>query len=313
MKFKFIIFLFFVASSIFAQQKMVAITIDDLPFVRSRLFNREQLMEKTDKLLSSLKAEGAEATGFVNFSQVYKSGEFDSSIYKVLKLWPEKGFDLGNHTFSHPDYNHVSYRYFISDIEKNDPFLHSLLDEYQKPVVYFRHPFLHRGDSKSKADSLAVYLKDRNIIEAPVTVDNAEWIFAAAYDSVLQTGNSHLAEQVGTMYINYMESKVRFYEGISEKLFSRNIRHILLIHANSLNADYMGELLKMFIRNGYSFVDLVTALEDELYKTEDHFYFTGGVSWLNRWAYTQGKGRDFFSGEPECPKEIMKLAKVDSE
>lgn len=313
MNFKLFIILFILSSGLFAQQKMVAITIDDLPFVRMGLFSNKELIQKTDKLLSAIEKQSAPAIGFVNLSKVYTSGEMDSVRFNLLRQWLDKGFDLGNHTFSHPDYNYVSYNYFVNDIEKNEPLLNSLLAEYHKSMSYFRHPYLHRGNSKAKADSLSEYLQKRNYIEAPVTIDNAEWIFAAAYDSVLKTHNKTSINQVGEAYISYMESKVKYYEGESEKLFGRNIRQILLIHANSLNSDYMGELIQMFVKNGYSFVTLETALKDELYKTEDHFYKNGGISWLDRWAKTQGKSRDFFQGEPVCPDSIMKLAKVDSE
>jgi len=313
MNFKLLILLFILSTSLFAQQKMVAITIDDLPFVRIGMFSDTELIHKTDKLLTALEKQNAPATGFVNLSKVYKSGELDSVRFNLLRQWLDKGFDLGNHTFSHPDYNYVSYNYFTNDIEKNEPLLNSLLAEYHKSMPYFRHPYLHRGNSKAKADSLEEYLQKRNYIEAPVTIDNAEWIFAAAYDSVLKTHDRNNINRVGEMYISYMESKVRYYERQSDKLFGRNIRQILLIHANSLNSDYIGELLQMFLKNGYSFVTLETALKDELYKTEDHFYKNGGISWLDRWAITQGKSRDFFQGEHVCPDSIMKLAKVDSE
>jgi peptidoglycan/xylan/chitin deacetylase (PgdA/CDA1 family) len=313
MNFKLLILLFTLSTSLFAQQKMVAITIDDLPFVRLNLFSETELIQKTDKLLSALDKQNAPATGFVNLSKVYKSGELDSVRFNLLRQWLDKGFDLGNHTFSHPDYNYVSYNYFINDIEKNEQMLNLLLSEYHKSMPYFRHPYLHRGNSKAKADSLVKYLLKRNYIEAPVTIDNAEWIFAAAYDSVLKNRDKNSIKQVGDAYISYMESKVKYYEGQSDKLFGRNIRQILLIHANSLNSDYMGQLLQMFVKNGYSFVNLETALKDELYKTEDHFYKNGGISWLDRWALTQGKSKDFFQNEPVCPESIMKLAKVDSE
>jgi peptidoglycan/xylan/chitin deacetylase (PgdA/CDA1 family) len=313
MNFKLLILLFTLSTSLFAQQKMVAITIDDLPFVRLNLFSETELIQKTDKLLSTLDKQNAPATGFVNLSKVYKSGELDSVRFNLLRQWLDKGFDLGNHTFSHPDYNYVSYNYFINDIEKNEQMLNLLLSEYHKSMPYFRHPYLHRGNSKAKADSLVKYLLKRNYIEAPVTIDNAEWIFAAAYDSVLKNRDKNSIKQVGDAYISYMESKVKYYEGQSDKLFGRNIRQILLIHANSLNSDYIGKLLLMFMKNGYSFVNLETALKDELYKTEDHFYKNGGISWLDRWALTQGKSKDFFQNEPVCPESIMKLAKVDSE
>jgi len=313
MNLKLLILLLILSTGLYAQQKMVAITIDDLPFVRMNLFNDKELIQKTDKLLTAIKSQNAPATGFVNLSKVYKSGELDSVRFNLLRQWIDKGFDLGNHTFSHPDYNYVSYNYFISDIEKNEPLLNSLLAEYHKSMTYFRHPYLHRGNNKAKADSLAAYLLNRNYIEAPVTLDNAEWIFAAAYDSVLKTSDLKMADMVGSEYLIYMESKVKYYEGQSDKLFGRNIRQILLVHANSLNSDYMGKLLQMFVKNGYTFVNLETALKDELYKTEDHFYKNGGISWLDRWAITQGKNKDFFQGEPVCPESIMKLAKVDSE
>ena len=313
MKYRQTLIFFCFTISLSAQQKMVAITIDDLPFVRIGSMTNRVLMGRTINLLNELEKHQAPATGFVNMDKTYKDGLIDSTRFNLLRLWLIKGFDLGNHTFSHPDYNHVTYSRFVNDIEKNEPLLEKLMKEHHSKMVYFRHPYLHRGNSKAKADSLATYLANHNYIEAPVTIDNAEWIFAAAYDSVLITNSNELRIAVGKEYIRYMESKLRYYEGQSEKLFGRNIRQILLIHANSLNSDFMGELLKMFVKNGYAFVNLETALNDELYHTKDHYYKNGGISWLDRWAITQGKSRDFFTGEPVCPENIMKLAKVDSE
>jgi peptidoglycan/xylan/chitin deacetylase (PgdA/CDA1 family) len=313
MKHSLILLFFFLSANLSAQQKMVAITIDDLPFVRMGSMNSGLLAIRTLNLLNTMIKYKAPATGFVNMKQVYIYEKLDSRPYSLLKIWLIKGFDLGNHTFSHPDYNHVSYSAFVNDIEKNEPLLKEMLKEHNKSMVYFRHPYLHRGNSKAKADSLATYLADHNYIEAPVTIDNAEWIFAAAYDSVIKTNIDEQRIAVGKEYISYMESKLRYYEGQSEKLFGRNIRQILLIHANSLNSDFMGELLQMFVKNGYTFVNLETALKDELYQEQDHYYKNGGISWLDRWAITQGKSKDFFAGEPVCPENIMKLAKVDSE
>lgn len=313
MKYFLILLILLFTFSLFAQQKMIAITIDDLPFVRPGLFSEKEVVQKTDKLLTALEKQHAPATGFVNLAKVYINGELDSSRYNLLKQWLGKGFDLGNHTFSHPNYDNTSYIDFTNDIAKDDQGLKPLLKKYNKSLLYFRFPYLHRGNTMAKADSLADFLRESNYREAPVTIDNAEWIFAAAYDSVLKTNNTKVISAVGEQYLNYMESKVKYYERQSQKLFGRNIRQILLIHANSLNSDYMDKLLHMFADHGYSFVSLETALKDDLYKTEDHYYRSNGISWLDRWALTQGKGKDFFKGEPVCPADIMKLAKVDSE
>jgi peptidoglycan/xylan/chitin deacetylase (PgdA/CDA1 family) len=313
MKSSLILIFFFSTLSIFAQQKKVAITIDDLPFVRLGSMTNRVLIGRTIKLLTALENQHAPATGFVNMGKTYNEGLLDSTRFNLLRLWLIKGFDLGNHTFSHPDYNQVSYSEFVKDIEKNEPLLNKLMIEHKSSLVYFRHPYLHRGNSKAKADSLADYLRSRNYVEAPVTIDNAEWIFAAAYDSVLKTKDEPLRISIGNDYITYMESKVKYYERQSDKLFGRNISQILLIHANSLNSDFMAELLQMFVNHGYSFISLSKALEDMAYQTADRYYKNGGISWLDRWAITQGKGKDFYKGEPLCPDSIMKLAKVDSE
>lgn len=313
MKFSLILFFFWLTISMFAQQKMVAITIDDLPFVRIGSMTNRILTGRTVNLLKELEKQQAPVTGFLNMDKAFKHGQIDSTRFNLLRLWLIKGFDLGNHTFSHPDYNHVTYSQFVNDIEKNEPLLEKLMKEHKSKLVYFRLPYLHRGNSKAKADSLATYLANHNYIEAPVTIDNDEWIFAAAYDSVLKTNNVELRLSVGSEYIRYMESKVKYYECQSDKLFGRKIRQILLIHANSLNSDFIGDLLQMFVKNEYAFVNLETALNDEMYQTKDHYYKNGGISWLDRWAITQGKNKDFFSGEPVCPAYIMKLAKVDSE
>jgi peptidoglycan/xylan/chitin deacetylase (PgdA/CDA1 family) len=128
---------------------MIAVTIDDLPFVRIESKTNRVLIGRTVDLLSALEKLKAPATGFVKLSKVYNELQLDSTRFNLLRLWLIKGFDLGNHTFSHPDYNKAGYSYFINDLEKNEPFLNKLMKENGKTMVFFRHPYLHRGNSKA--------------------------------------------------------------------------------------------------------------------------------------------------------------------
>jgi len=52
---------------------------------------------------------------------------------------------------------------------------------------------------------------------------------------------------------------------------------------------------------------------DEAFKSKDTFIGAGGISWIHRWAITQGKKRDFFGNEPMMPKYIMNYAGIDYE
>jgi peptidoglycan/xylan/chitin deacetylase (PgdA/CDA1 family) len=296
-----------------AQQKMIAVTFDDLPFVRINQFSNKQLNERTIRMLDACLQYNAPATGFVNLSKVYSNGVRDEAKYNLLKLWPEKGFDLGNHTFSHPDLNTTSYFDFTADIDRNENEINQLLKPFGKVMTFFRYPYLHRGTNQFITDSVAAYLVEKNYTDAAVTIDNAEWIFASAYDSLLKTGDQSLIAQLGRDYVDYMIRKTQYFDQESVKLFGRSIRHILLLHANSLNSDYADDLLQALHNEGYTFISLSEALKDDLYLTTDRFYGRGGISWLHRWAITQGKTNDFFDGEPECPAHVMKIANVEYE
>ena len=121
-------------------------------------------------------------------------------------------------------------------------------------------------------------------------------------------------KSIGATYIDYMERKLKYFEKQSNKLFGRNIRQILLLHANAINADFLNELAMMYERNNYKFVSLSKALEDKAYTTNiSVFNRNYGITWLDRWALSQGKKGEFFMDEPTTPENIMKLAKITSE
>lgn len=296
-----------------AQSYKICFTIDDLPLTRLSKYSASESKSITNGILSTLKVYHIPAIGFVNENKLMVNGILDAKRKELLNQWLESGMELGNHTYSHPDYNHVSFEVFKEEIIKGQVVTNELCANYDRPVRYFRHPYLHRGNSKEKVDVLAAHLKSIGLKEAPVTIDNSEWIFAAAYDSAKLSGNLSLQAAIGKEYIDYMEAKLHYFEKQSQELFGRNIDHILLIHANALNGDYLDELAAMLMRNKYSFVSLDEILKDPAYQSEDTYYKSNGISWLHRWAITRGYQKDFFAGEPVTPDFIKKLAKVEYE
>jgi peptidoglycan/xylan/chitin deacetylase (PgdA/CDA1 family) len=297
----------------YAQQNQVCFTIDDLPMQRPWKYLPVKQKEITANILASLVKYKIPAIGFVNEDKLYIDGKLNKAREELLVQWLKSGMELGNHTFSHPDYNKLTFDAFSKEIIKGQEIIGELGPRFGKPIRYFRYPYLHRGNSEAKVDSVVDFLKSIHLIEAPVTIDNSEWVFASAYDSALTTKDTALLHTIGRSYISYMEDKVHYFESLSEKLFGRNIRQTLLIHANALNAEYLDELAIMFIRNKYSFVTLSEALEDEAYLTQNRYFGTNGISWMDRWALTKGYKGDFFAGEPTTPDFIKKLAKVKYE
>jgi len=119
-----------------------------------------------------------------------------------------------------------------------------------------------------------------------------------------------MMKRIASAYLPYMEEKFAYYERQSTDLLGYEMKQVLLLHANALNADWFGELAKMIKRRGYGFKQ---ALEDKAYTLPDTYTGAGGISWLHRWALTQGKKSEFFRGEPATPAFVMKQAGVTAE
>jgi hypothetical protein len=122
-----------------------------------------------------------------------------------------------------------------------------------------------------------------------------------------------MMQRIASAYLPYMEEKFAYYEKQSKDLLGYEMRQVLLLHANALNADRFDELAKMIKRRGYRFIPLKQALEDKAYSSTDTYTGAGGISWLHRWALTQGRKREFFQGEPATPAFVMQQAGVTAE
>jgi len=297
----------------FGQTKEICLTFDDMPVVGLRQTDIHSQRLIIDKLTGTINRYSIPAIGFVNAGRAYQNGVPDSQKVDLVNRWLNAGLEIGNHTWSHIDYNKVSCREYTTDIMKGESLIKELAKNHSKSLRYFRHPFLHRGNTKEKVDSLATFLAAHGYREAPVTIDNADYIFNAAYDSAIAGKDTNLMKTIGAEYIAYMEKKLVYFENQSQKLFGYNIQQIFLMHANAINADYLDELAEMILRHGYRFVNIDRALEDKAYLTPDTMYKTFGISWLDRWALTAGKRGEFFKDEPRTPEYILKLTNFDSE
>ena len=280
----------------------VAVTIDDLPVAGLRHTPAEN-RTITTKLLGALAAHHVPAIGFVNESKL----EWQSET--LLQMWLDRGFELGNHTFSHLDFHDTPLDRYEDDVVKGDPAIRRLMQRRGRVPRFFRHPFLHTGRDLETRAAFERFLADRGYRVAPVTIDNDDYIFARAYDKAFARGDRETMRRVAAAYVPYMNEKFSFFERNAEQLFGRDIRQILLIHASLLNGDEFGRLAAMMTRRGYRFITLERALEDDAFKSPDTYVGPSGITWLHRWALTRGVNRAFYKGEPDVPKFVADNAR----
>lgn len=281
------------AGAAFAEGRQVAITIDDLP--RGGDGGTRDLATvrtMTTKLLQHFRKQSIPVTGFVNAARF--DGD-EKGLRKILDLWLDAGADLGNHSYSHPDINTVPLPEYTADIEKGAPVIRAALAARNRKLEYYRHPYLHLGATPETKRGLQAWLDQHDYRVAPVTLDNADYLYARAY---LKT---EYRERVDLEYVPYMESVVAFFEQRSVQVVGREFPQILLIHASQMNADLIPDLLAMFRRRGYTFVTLEEALKDPAYRLSEGYVGTGGFSWIHRWSREKGMAN---SGEPEPPEWV---------
>lgn len=294
-----------------------AVTFDDLPFVSVTLLDAEAKKELTGKLLAAAASHNVPVVGFVNEYGLYgferqPRGAPDTQGVALLEMWLDKGFDLGNHTFAHTDLHLSSRDDFKQDIIRGEEVTRRLLQRKGLHRRYFRHPYPHTGRTLETRHDLERFLANRGYRVAPVTVDNEDWLFAAAYSKSAERGETEMMRRVGAAYLRYTEQAFAYSEKLSTKLFGREIRQIVLLHANALNADYFGEIAERMKWRGYSFITIDKALQDKAYDSADTY--TGGetLNWLARWSVASGlrTAENVLDEFPDVPAFVREVAGI---
>lgn len=282
----------------------VAVTFDDLPAVSVAKGDPTSLALFTDRLLANFSANKVPIVGFVNQIKMTLPGEtlgVQAARIDLLNKWLDQGIELGNHTYSHRSLNQLPIEEFEADVVRGESAMSALMVSRKQTLRYFRHPFLQVGLDFNKRQAFEAWLKARGYTVAPVTMDNDEYIFAAVYANAVKANDTVHAGRTAEAYLTYMAKTFDFQEDLSQSLFGRPIRHVLLLHANELNADHVGKLFAMMRQRGYQFVTLARALEDAAYQSPDTYVGGFGISWLHHWELTMGRRR---TGSPDPPAWI---------
>ena len=283
-------------------ERTVAVTLDDLPATRSD--SLDDVRRITAQLLSHLRDAGITATGFVNELKLEVPGE-EAARAALLDAWLEAGHDLGNHTHSHRRLFDTPLVEFEAEVLRGERVTRRLLASRRRTPRYFRHPTLNTGPDAGTKASFEQFLAVHGYTVAPVTIDNDEYLHAAAYDRARARGDRAAMTRLGRDYLRYMGDVLAFHEGLSRRLFGREVAQVLLLHANALNGEYLDDLASIMRARGYRFITLDEALADAAYRSPDTYVGPRGLSWLQRWAITRGENP---GEQPSVPDWVRRAA-----
>jgi peptidoglycan-N-acetylglucosamine deacetylase len=288
--------------------RRLVITVDDLPGAipgsDKAYGNLPDLLRCNTLIPKILQAHKVPAIGFVNEVKLQVTGERDARI-ALLQKWLNAGLDLGNHTYSHLNFNKTPLAQFEDETLRGETVTRPLLAAAGKSERYFRHPFLNTGATLADKTAFEAFLKVHGYRVAPVTVENADYAFNDVFADALSHHDEELAEKTKSEYLKYSHVTFSYFEDASRKLFGREIPQILLIHDNELNSQALDTLLSDLERRGYRFITLDEALNDPAYSTPDLFVGDVGISWIDRWKLAFGQ-KPGYQDDPDPPSWVLK-------
>jgi peptidoglycan/xylan/chitin deacetylase (PgdA/CDA1 family) len=287
--------------------RRIAITIDDLPAASANSVNSmgaATITAMTKQLLATLREQKIPVVGFVNERKLYFQWNEVNERIAALNMWLDAGFELGNHTYGHTSLNRAGLKEFEDSVIQGENVTRLLLAQHGLKLRYFRHPYLDTGSDLQTRREAEAFLAGRGYQIAPVTMDAWDWMFATVYEDAKKRGDAGLQQDVVKSYLGYTTEVFTYYEKLSRDLVGYEPSQILLLHANQLEADHIGELLELLRNRGYRFVTLENALSDSAYALPDT-YAGGGTGWLEHWAITRGQPP---LHEPHAPQTMVDRA-----
>ena len=278
------------ALSLDAAPRRVAFTFDDIPGVQHG-GDRCDLAPLNRKLVAAIVRNRLPALGLVVESRGCRE-----QLPALFSIWLDAGLELGNHTASHRDFNNMPLDEFQRDTIAGE----ATLKQLGRKVRYFRYPFLRSGTELPKKRAFEDFLRKRGYVNAPVTIDNDEYIYAEVY----ARADAATQRRVAADYIRYMDSVFAFYETFSRETLGYEPPQVLLLHDNAINADHLDALVAMVRRRGYRAVSIDEALRDPVYARRDAYVGRRGLSWIHRWALDAGKPAPM---QPDVPAWVTEL------
>ena len=126
--------------SVGQQQRMVAITFDDLPVAETDIRAGEpidpiEVKSMNQAILDSLRRHKVSATGFVIEKRVEDVGVMPGR--EILMEWAESGNDLGNHSYSHSDFNQSTIEQMEQEIVSGERSISEILPEGGSDTTLF--------------------------------------------------------------------------------------------------------------------------------------------------------------------------------
>ena len=235
-----------------------SITMDDFHWANAVKLTAA---ERNDAILGGLQANSVKAALFVIGSNI------DSEEGKqLLSPWDKAGHMIGNHTYSHRNYNAPTTK--IEEYEQDILRAEALLKEFPRFRKYFRFPMLKEGDTAAKRDAMRSFLAQHGYRNGSVTIDNSDWVIDRRLSARLKKDPSADVKPYRDYYLEHMWARSEYYDSLARRVAGRAVKHTVLVHFNLLNGLFLGDVIEMYKAKGWQPIDAEEAFTDPVFSAK---------------------------------------------
>jgi peptidoglycan/xylan/chitin deacetylase (PgdA/CDA1 family) len=237
----------------------IAFTFDDLP-AHGKLPPGMARPAVVHAILDTLKREHMPPIyGFVNGFRVAR---YPYQIH-ILQAWRAAGNPLGNHTWSHPEFDKLTVPKYEANILRDEPLLRKLSPN--SDWHWFRFPFLEEGNTIEKREQLRSWLSQHGYRIAEVSMDFQDYNWNEPYARCAAKHDQAAIESLHNSYLDAADEAIRVYRQVAQSLYQRDVPYVLLLHVGAFDARMLPDLIGLFRSRGFAFVTLPQAMADPIY------------------------------------------------
>ena len=236
--------------------------------------------ERNESILNTLQSNSIKAALFVAGRNI------DSDEGKqLLTPWDRSGHMIGNHTYSHRNYNarETVVADYLQDILRAE----ELLKAFPRFQKYFRFPLLKEGDTVEKRDSMRAFLSEHGYRVGHVTIDNSDWAIDQRLTARLKKDPNADVKPYRDFYLEHMWARAEYYDALARRVTGRPVKHTVLVHFNLLNGLFLNDVLAMFKSKGWQPIDAEEAFKDPVFSARPNV-LPAGESIV--WSLAKEKG-----------------------
>ncbi|WP_138854922.1 polysaccharide deacetylase family protein [Inhella inkyongensis] len=265
-----------------AQSQVLAFSFDDGPHLSAT--PRLSPAERNQALLRALAQHDVTAALFVTCG----NGADRPEGLELVRAWSAAGHAIGNHTMSHPDLH--AKRVSLAQYQQEILDCQRILAPLPGVQPWFRFTYLREGNTPEKRDGMRAFLKEQGLRNAYVTLDSSDWRLNELLERRLASEPQADLAPIKAAYLAHLSQRAQAYRALALELEGREVKQMLLLHHNLINALWLGDVIAQFKAQGWRIESPQQVFDDPIYARQPE-RAAPGQSLLLSIARSQGRGR----------------------